>query len=207
MILCWMRTVIVTNELERTWKEATIYSKLLTHNLIILCVHFTFSHACYTPSSHLPSRYIRTDTCWRERTWKTSGRTTSSGLLFFPPSWIQIPSAAFCYLIYIHPQIWSTIFIYKTQNYTSVYFNHVDNATWGRKHIYLNACAQPQIEDSTEHKVISQFTFNLWNPINTSACLCFWSRAQRFYLYRSDCLCGLVVRVPGYRTEAYCVSC
>jgi hypothetical protein len=25
--------------------------------------------------------------------------------------------------------------------------------------------------------------------------------------YKSDRLCGLVVRVPGYRTEMYCVSC
>jgi hypothetical protein len=25
--------------------------------------------------------------------------------------------------------------------------------------------------------------------------------------YRTDCLCGLVVRVPGYRTEMYCTSC
>jgi hypothetical protein len=25
--------------------------------------------------------------------------------------------------------------------------------------------------------------------------------------YAQDCLCGLVVRVPGYKTEMYCVSC
>jgi hypothetical protein len=27
------------------------------------------------------------------------------------------------------------------------------------------------------------------------------------FVFHKDCLCGLVVRVPGYRTEMYCVSC
>jgi hypothetical protein len=29
---------------------------------------------------------------------------------------------------------------------------------------------------------------------------------RELYLYM-DCLCGLVVRVLGYKTEMYCVSC
>jgi hypothetical protein len=29
-----------------------------------------------------------------------------------------------------------------------------------------------------------------------------------YVMYKKvDCLCGLVVRVPGYTTEMYCVSC
>jgi hypothetical protein len=28
-----------------------------------------------------------------------------------------------------------------------------------------------------------------------------------FLIFRSDRLCGLVVRFPGYRTEMYCASC
>jgi hypothetical protein len=37
----------------------------------------------------------------------------------------------------------------------------------------------------------------------------FWNRDFVFvsYVRFSDRLCGLVVRVPGYTTEMYCVSC
>jgi hypothetical protein len=37
-----------------------------------------------------------------------------------------------------------------------------------------------------------------------------WKSINIFYLYyyvRRDHLCGLVVRVPGYRNDMYCVSC
>jgi hypothetical protein len=31
---------------------------------------------------------------------------------------------------------------------------------------------------------------------------------RNLYMYKKvDCLCGLVIGVPGYRTEMYCVSC
>jgi hypothetical protein len=37
-----------------------------------------------------------------------------------------------------------------------------------------------------------------------SSCLTQWPSGLRHQLL---CLCGLVVRVPGYTTEMYCVSC
>lgn len=56
MILCRMMTVIITNELERTWKEATVYSKLLTHNLIggTRKVHERIGQSNRTPPEVLP---------------------------------------------------------------------------------------------------------------------------------------------------------
>jgi hypothetical protein len=45
-------------------------------------------------------------------------------------------------------------------------------------------------------------------------CAVFWSYTHHIYLNIKlrynivlDCLCGLVVRVPGYIMEMYCVSC
>jgi hypothetical protein len=46
-----------------------------------------------------------------------------------------------------------------------------------------------------------------WREIDRGKVLHYLSTWRILHLPHSDRLCGLVVKVPGYRTEMYCVSC
>jgi hypothetical protein len=74
--------------------------------------------------------------------------------------------------------------------------------------------SSPLLTTTCHHCIFHWRRLPLWSSgqsswLQNGGVLCFlWSTNWIYVMWKKvDRLCGLVVRIPGYRTEMYCVSC